>query len=136
MSLMKWSDSMSVGVAAADADHKKLVGMVNMLFDGVQAGKGRDAVGQILDGLINYTIEHFDREERYFAQTGYPGAAEHKAKHESLKSQVRAIQEKYKSEAELIVTLETMNFLKDWLINHIQGCDKEYAPYLNEKGIR
>lgn len=135
MSLIKWSDSMSVGVAAVDADHKKLVEMINRLFDGVQAGHGKEAVGGILDGLIRYTVEHFDREERYFAQTGYPEAAEHKALHEDLKRQALDIQTKYNAGGDFTITLETMNFLKNWLINHIQGSDKKFGPYLNEKGI-
>lgn len=135
MSLIKWNDSMSVGVAAADADHKKLVEMVNHLFDGVQAGKGKDAVGEILDGLIRYTAEHFDREERYFDQTGYPGAAAHKAQHEDLKRQALELQAKFNAGNVGTLTLETMNFLKSWLLNHIQHSDKEYAPFLNAKGI-
>ncbi|MGB8601663.1 MAG: hemerythrin domain-containing protein, partial [Rhizomicrobium sp.] len=71
MSLMHWNENLSVGVDSIDADHKKLVGMVNDLFDGVKEGKGIETVGHILDGLIAYTVEHFDREERYFAQTSY-----------------------------------------------------------------
>jgi len=33
------------------------------------------------------------------------------------------------------ITLEVMNFLKDWLSHHILSVDKKYAPFLNEKGI-
>jgi len=34
-----------------------------------------------------------------------------------------------------VLSLEVMNFLKDWLMNHIQGSDKKYGPYLNSHGI-
>lgn len=134
MSLMHWNDNYSVGVGSIDADHKKLVGMVNDLFDGVKEGKGVGAVGQILDGLIAYTVEHFDREERYFAQTGYPDTAAHKAEHEDLKKQVLEIQAKFRA-GNSAVTMETMSFLKNWLINHIQGSDKKYGSHLNSHGV-
>lgn len=133
---MTWNDKMSVGVGLLDADHKKLVEMVNTLFDGIQAGKGKDAVGTILDNLIKYTVEHFKHEEQYFAQTGYPDSAAHKAQHQDLTKQVLAVQEKYKSGATATLSLEVMNFLKNWLVNHIQGSDKKYGPYLNGKGIK
>ena len=33
------------------------------------------------------------------------------------------------------MTVEVMNFLKDWLSNHIQTSDKKYGPFLNSKGV-
>ena len=136
MPLMTWTEKMSVGVVVLDNDHKKLVEMLNNLFDAMQAGKGRDALGKILDGLVAYTVEHFKREEQLFAQTGYPDAAAHKAQHEDLCKQAVAIQQKYKSGATTTLSLEVLNFLKNWLVNHIQGTDKKYTAHLNLKGVK
>ena len=77
MPLMTWTDKLSVGVGVIDEDHKKLVGMVNELYDAMQAGQGRDSLGRILNGLVQYTKFHFAREEKCFAQTGYPAAVPH-----------------------------------------------------------
>ena len=136
MSLMTWTNEMSVGVEALDADHKKLIGLMNNLHDGMRAGKGRDVVGATLDGLIAYTAEHFAREEKLFAQTGYPAAAAHKAHHDDLVKQALAVQQKYKSGATATLSLEVLNFLKGWLVDHIQGADKKYGSHLNSKGIK
>ncbi len=54
MALMEWTDKLSVGVAALDEDHKKLVGMVNELYDAMLAGHGKEKLGRILDGLVQY----------------------------------------------------------------------------------
>ena len=135
MPLMTWNEKLSVGVKMLDDDHKKLVGMVNQMYDAIGAGHGKDSVGKILDGLVDYTKTHFDHEEQFFAQTGYGETAAHKKEHDDLTKQVLAVQEKYKAGVTSCLSLEVMNFLKNWLVNHIQGSDKKYGPYLNSKGI-
>ncbi|HBA73083.1 MAG TPA: hemerythrin, partial [Geobacter sp.] len=54
--------------------------------------------------------------------------------HEALISQVIEIQGKYRSGTAL--GQEVMSFLKNWLVNHIQGLDKRYGPVMNKKGIK
>lgn len=136
MPLMSWNDKMSVGVDAFDNDHKKLVAMLNDLFEAVQAGKGKDALGKILDGLVSYTKEHFAREERQMQQHAYPDFAAHKKEHDDLAKQVLEVQKKYNSGQTATLSMEVMNFLKNWLIKHIQGSDKKYGPFMNAKGVK
>jgi len=63
MPLMEWNERLSVGVASIDAEHKRLVGMLNELYDAMQARHSQEALGKVLDGLINYTASHFKHEE-------------------------------------------------------------------------
>jgi hemerythrin len=135
MPLMNWTEKLSVGVAVIDDDHKKLVGMVNELYDAMQSGHGKDSLGRILDGLVQYTKFHFAREEKFFAQTSYPAAVPHKQEHDALTRQVLDVQQKYASGASATLSLDVLHFLKDWLIKHIQGSDQKYRPHLNAKGI-
>jgi hemerythrin len=135
MPLMTWNEKMSVGVAVLDADHQKLVTTLNELFDAVHGGQGKESLGKILDALIDYTKIHFAREEKFFAQTNYADAAAHKKEHDTLTRQVLDVQQKYKAGATGLLSIEVMNFLKNWLVNHIQGVDKKYGPHLNSKGI-
>jgi len=136
MPLMTWTEKMSVGVAVLDGDHRKLVGMVNTLFDEIQSGKGKEGVGKTLDSLVSYTVEHFKREEQFFAKTSYSESAAHIAEHQKLCKQVADVQQRYKAGATTALTLEVMSFLKNWLTNHIMGSDKKYGPHLNSKGIK
>jgi hemerythrin-like metal-binding protein len=136
MPLINWSDKMSVGVASLDEEHKKLVDLLNELHDGIQAGKAYGVLAHVLDALVSYTANHFKHEEELFARTGYPASTEHKREHDHLTGQVMDIQSKLKSGDRETLSYEVVNFLKNWLFNHIQGSDKFYGPYLNAKGIK
>jgi hemerythrin len=136
MPLMDWNDKLSVGVASIDTQHKKLVAMANELYDAMKAGHGKDVLNKTLDGLINYTVTHFKYEEKLFAQTGYAASAPHLKEHEELTKKVLAIQEKMKGGVSFAQSMEVMEFLKNWLLNHIQRSDKAYGPHLTAKGVK
>lgn len=135
MALMTWTEKLSVGVGVLDEDHKKLVKMVNDLYDAMQAGHGKEKLGPILNELVQYTKFHFAREEKFFADTAYAAAGPHKQQHEALTRQVLDVQKKYTAGATATLSLDVMQFLKNWLINHIQGSDQSYRKHLNGKGV-
>ena len=135
MPLMTWTEKLSVGVGVLDEDHKRLVGMVNQLYDSMQAGHGKEILGRILDDLVQYTKVHFAREEKFFQQSGYPAMAPHKQEHDTLTDQVFDVQRKYAAGASAALSIDVLRFLKNWLINHIQVSDQKYRTHLNAKGI-
>ena len=57
MSLFAWSAKYSLHIGQIDEQHKKLVGMLNDLFDAMKAGKGNDVLDNVLSQLIAYTKE-------------------------------------------------------------------------------
>jgi hemerythrin len=124
---------MSVGVKALDDDHKRLIDLLNKLHDGMKSGRGKEVVGKVLDDLVSYTKYHFAREEEFFDKTGYPGD-DHKKEHKELVDQAVKLQSRYKS-GESVLSIETLDFLKNWLNGHILGTDKKYTAHLNANGI-
>jgi hemerythrin len=132
---MNWDEKMSVGVALMDDQHKKLIALLNELFDAMIAGHGRDQLGHITDELIDYTRTHFAQEEKLIEQHGFPDVVGHHAAHEALTKQVFDVQQRHKAGGSAVLSMEVLNFLKSWLLNHIQGTDKKYGAYLNSKGI-
>lgn len=130
MALMEWNDKLSVGVDVIDADHKRLVELVNELHDAVKAARGKEALGKVLDGLISYTKTHFGREEAEMARTKYPKASEHIKEHVNLTKQVLDVQAKYKAGNHAVLSMEVMAFLRDWLLKHIQASDKALGDHL------
>ena len=134
MPLMTWTQELSVGVKVLDDDHKKLVGMLNQLNEGMQANRGRATLGKIFDELVDYTKTHFTREEEFLVESGYADADAHKKQHADLTMRVMDLQARY-NKGELTLTREVLNFLRDWLTYHIKGHDQKYGSHLNAKGI-
>jgi hemerythrin len=64
----------------------------------------------------------------------YPDYAGHKKTHAALTAQVTDQMNKYQ-EGKSLVVVEIMNFLKDWLVTHIQNTDKKYSSHLSSKGV-
>jgi len=129
-----WNSRFSVGVSQMDQEHQRLVDLINNLHAGMREGRGKEAVGAILGELIDYTKTHFEHEEALMQRAGYEDLPKQKEAHRKLVEQVLATQEKFRRGEAL--GQEVMNFLKDWLLNHIQGMDRLYGPVMNKKGIR
>ncbi len=133
MPFMQWTSALDLGIAPFDDQHKKLVVLLNSLYDAMRAGQGKDALGKILDGLVSYTRTHFADEERYLALQGYPGLEGHKLEHDALTRQVLDVQKRYKTGGGGTLTLDVLDFLKRWLAEHIQGSDKRYGAFVAGK---
>ena len=136
MPLMVWSDRISVGVESIDADHKKMVDLINELFDAILAGNGRKKLNGLLDRLVDYTQRHFAHEEEIFARTGYPDAAAHKREHEEMAAWIQTARRRYDNSSAAAPSLEVMNYLKDWLFDHILDSDQKFAPHMKAHHIR
>jgi len=133
--VLEWDESFATGVKKFDEEHKVLFKMVNDLHDAMQQKRSKEAIGQILHGLADYTVNHFAGEESAFAQTSYPEEAQHKQHHKKLVDQVVELIGKY-SAGETVLSQDIITFLHDWLVNHIKATDKKYGPHLSRHGIR
>ena len=134
MPVLNWSAVYSVSVRAMDEQHKVLVDTTNQLYDAMRAGKGNQELGQIIQKLIDYTDGHFKDEEKLLATHRYPNLAQHKVEHEAF---IRKVFEFSRSlqDGKMALSITVGNFLKDWLVNHIQKEDKQYSAFLNAKGV-
>ncbi|XOF32398.1 MAG: bacteriohemerythrin [Candidatus Electrothrix sp. YB6] len=135
MSLIRWNDSFSVNVVEIDQQHKKLILIINELTDAMKAGKGKDVLGKILEGLISYTASHFKVEEKYFEQLNYPHTAEHKKEHAVFVAKVLDFKEEFES-GRVTVSVNILQYLSKWLQTHIKGADMKYSSFFNDNGVQ
>ncbi|HWI14253.1 MAG TPA: bacteriohemerythrin [Burkholderiales bacterium] len=135
MSLIQWNATLCLDIAEIDRQHRMLVETINELDDAMRQGKGKDLLGKILNRLVGYAGTHFKTEERYFAQLGYPETEKHKTEHLAFVTKVTEFKQAFDA-AKLGLSVPVMRFLSDWLQDHINGSDREYAPFFHQHGVR
>jgi|WetSurMetagenome_2_1015567.scaffolds.fasta_scaffold1024890_1 hemerythrin len=135
MAFLEWKEDYSVGIKKIDDQHKKLVAHLNDLFEAMKAGKGREVLDAVLNGLVQYTKDHFATEESLMKLYDFPDYEAHKQKHDKMAEHVIKLKQKVDS-GEISNPLQITDFLKEWLGKHIMSTDKLYGPYLNQKGVR
>lgn len=132
--LIEWSQELTVGIDSIDSQHKKLVNMINALDEGLALGHSDEVLTKVFKGLLAYTDHHFSYEEQLFDQHGYKDTPAHRAEHDALRQQVIDLKDKMEAGG-FMLGIETMNFLKSWLTNHILKSDAAYAPFLICRGV-
>jgi hemerythrin-like metal-binding protein len=124
--IFPWREQYSVHIPQIDTQHRQLVDLINGLHASMLDGSGNQALGGILDELVGYAERHFSYEEALLRQRGYSGLAGHRAEHQDLTRQIRSLQEQFRS-GKLLLSMQVMKFLKEWLANHILTRDMLYA---------
>jgi hemerythrin-like metal-binding protein len=134
MALMRWSDCYSVGVKNLDEQHAEFIELMNELESSMQQGQIQSNVGSLLSRLMTHAHEHFSTEERLMETAGFPGLAMHRVEHQALLFDVEEFAIHFK-QGDHAVGIELLNFLRGWLINHLQQMDQKYSAWLNDHGI-
>lgn len=135
MAFITWDSRFSVGIPVIDQQHMKLVDYINELHDAMKIGKAKDVLSEIIRNLVNYTNTHFTTEEKYMSTNGYPGFQDHKKEHAEFVNKVTEFQKNFNNGSSS-VSIDIMNFLRNWILNHILVEDKKYVPFFQEKGIK
>jgi hemerythrin len=135
MALFTWSNAMSVGIERIDREHHGLVDLINLLHNEMLAGKSKDSLSGILDKLITYTKSHFANEEALFRTHLYPQAVEHKKLHDALTQKALTLQTDVKS-GKGAISMSVLEFLRNWLSNHIMKEDMSYKLFFGAKGVQ
>jgi hemerythrin len=135
MPFMLWSDAFVLGIDSIDSQHRWLVDATNRLYDEIETrNPDREVLKEILEGLVDYTVNHFIVEEDLFNRLGYPEEKGHCARHNEFAR--HALELLLKFEKGESVSDEMLGFLQKWLVNHILKDDKAYVPFLKEKGVK
>ncbi len=129
MSIIHWRNTYSLGIGLIDEQHKKLLEILNELYEAHKIGTGKDLVNSSLEKLVEYTCYHFQAEEDMLRENNYPNLQDHIEEHNEFKKKITGFLDD-SSKGNLLLSIKTIDYLKDWTINHILGTDKEYSDYL------
>jgi hemerythrin len=132
--LLTWNHACAVGVQAMDDQHAILIDTMNELRLALVRGTPRERQDELLHKLIEFTHMHFLSEEHLLERHGFPGLAGHLAEHQRLLAQLQEALHRLQH-GEAVPTADVLCFLHDWFLNHVEGQDKQYGPWLNERGV-
>ena len=130
----KWNATFETGITRIDIQHKVIVRILNELYDIIIGNNEEDKISDIIVELIQYTEYHFSEEERMFSEYNYIGEKEHKIEHEKFVEEIHLVISQMNTDKGM-VAIELMEFLKDWLTEHILDTDQKYVKFFKEQGI-
>ncbi|MCX6795329.1 MAG: bacteriohemerythrin [Candidatus Falkowbacteria bacterium] len=132
---LEWEEKYSVGVKELDDQHKFMFATINELLELVNNNTAKEYLGGVIDALIKYKIFHFQTEEKYFQEFNYSGAQDHIARHQEFNNKLALISARY-PEHTVEFAFELLDFLEDWLVNHLLVVDQEYKECFAAHGLK
>ncbi len=132
MALLSWSDQYSIGNDLIDSEHEELFRLINDFHSQWLHGRKQQTIAKVLNQLIVYAEMHFRHEETIMRDAGFPLLDEHMALHEALIDTIFALQKAYE-EGGLRLEMDTMKFVKSWLLDHILQNDYRFRDFLAHK---
>jgi len=129
-----WRPEYKLNIKEIDDQHEYFVGILDKLYEAIIHNSPREELGQLLKMLTGYAVDHFNTEEKYFAEFNYEGTAEHKIKHQELKDKVLDFQKKFEENSGDI-SVDLIDFLEDWLVDHLLNLDQKYVECFHQHGL-
>ncbi|WP_019612819.1 bacteriohemerythrin [Psychromonas ossibalaenae] len=129
-----WSEDLSVGVKLFDEQHKVLIAMINKLINDPAATTMSETVSDILTEMTLYAQQHFKSEEDLMIEYGYPHFDEHRSQHIAFRKKVIELCTSAAGGADVVPQV-LLEYLKEWMTQHILCEDMEYKQFFKEKGV-
>jgi hemerythrin len=132
--MLEWEDKFSVGISIIDDQHKKLIGILNKAIYAKGSNGSPEELWEILSEMTNYALSHFKTEETYMKEFDYPEYQDHKEEHRHFYTEIIAYHDKViKGDSQ--IANEIIEYLKWWLVNHIQVTDRKYIECFKGNGV-
>jgi hemerythrin-like metal-binding protein len=131
---VEWKKDYSVNVEEIDTQHKKLFSILNILIENKKISVNSKIVTKTLTEMTEYADYHFKTEEEYMEKYEYPELNEHKKEHREF---IRKTGQLILGAMEKDTTIpdEILNYLNEWLVNHILISDLKLKPFFLEKNV-
>ncbi|WP_153111790.1 bacteriohemerythrin [Propionivibrio limicola] len=132
MTLLSWSPEYSIGNDLVDSEHEHLFLLVNSFHSHWQEAHDRHTIARLLTLLVAYAETHFQHEEQVMEAAGFPDLEEHRQVHSRMVDTIFALQQSFE-DGSLRLEMETMKFIKSWLLEHILQADYRFRDFLAKK---
>ena len=129
MAYWEWSEELSVGIEEIDRQHKRIIEYINQLDLAIQ-DRNVAKIQDIMVGVTQYTLTHFQFEEDLMRKMEYPLIDIHQKTHDSFKNRMVEYQQRFSKGED--ISRKLLSDLRIWLTNHIKKDDQDYAPELRK----
>jgi len=141
--MIEWDEKYSVGISKIDDQHKKIINIINntisliinKTIDIVQFGTNPQEILDLLDEMAVYAKEHFATEEAYMYEFHYLEYVLHKEEHFNFSNKIVSYRNKVMG-GDTQIACEILEYLKKWLVEHIQVSDRKYIDCFKENGLK
>jgi hemerythrin len=111
-----------------DRQHRRLVEILNQLHEAMHQGAPKSMLERTISDMVAYTRLHFMSEEKLMRSSGYPALSAHLIEHQVLSRKVADFERDLLA-GRVALSIPLLNFLKNWLSEHILKADRGYARY-------
>lgn len=130
MNIFKWDSKLESGIELIDSQHKEILAHVNAFLIAYKCGETHKKTQECLDFLKNYILYHFQSEEAFQVDCGYPGYRDHQARHSYLATQVKFHTVNIESSDFSLDSVKAFyDFMNSWIIDHILVEDMAFVSY-------
>ncbi|MFB0964691.1 MAG: hemerythrin family protein [Patescibacteria group bacterium] len=120
------------GIREIDRQHGELLESLQKLSSWIGTPSEIAAVFSAISYLNDYVDKHFQFEERFLEENGYPNLPKHVEEHAAIRARVADLTSKILDGGE--ITEEIMATMTQWIVGHIGEEDLEYAAFLKGDG--
>lgn len=130
MLIFNWDDTLELGIALIDQQHKNIISRANTFFISYKAGNPGQRLLECLSFLEQYVQYHFQAEEAFQVECRYPDYRSHQAQHSILTMQFKFHATQLKASSFSPETIDAFyGFLREWIIGHILTEDSRFAVF-------
>jgi hemerythrin len=126
---IEWEKKYSVDVEEIDIHQKKMFELFNQLIDMKSSNTDIKDCINVITEINEYSKLYFSTEEKYLKKKGYPDFHSHAKAHRKF-AKISISLRREISENEDSLTLDVIEEMRNWLINHILTRDTLYIPFL------
>ena len=138
---IKWDSKLSVGNSDIDTEHKLIIAHINALELVLRHPVEKDYLKFFIDQLLEFTTEHFYREEQLQLKFRFPHYEENKKGHQALMTEFEVIktiiycfiEKADPTQEETKEMTEKVNgLMRKWFIDHIVKSDMKMKGFMDK----
>lgn len=133
---IRWSSDLETGIRTIDLQHEELIHILNELDDAYSAGCDQSVLDDVFQRLSTYAVFHFGTEESLMKRLPHAEhhTVEHLGQHRTFIEELSGMRAQSREDGPQTMR-KLIDFLNEWLYEHILKNDRKLGALLNQKSV-